>query len=430
MKLLFIALAALIASVGVALLVVKDPGYVLLAYREWTLESTLSLAVVALLVMFLVFHYLLRLLQGMQRMPSRVGRWRRRRHQRQAREGLDLAQLALAEGRWKTAEQQFLRHAKHSDTPALNYLGAAEAAQALHAADRRDRYLQEAREKTERAEMAVALTRAELQMREGQWEQALATLTQLHNLERKNLRVLQLLQQVHLQIGDWEALHRLLPELRKAKLLSPEELQALDERVELARLRQAAAAQDLPRMRRIWRGLPNATRERPEVIGDYAISLWELDASSEAESLLRMNLRSQWDERLVLLYGLMEGRDPLSQLEEAERWEQEHGRDPILLLTLGRLAIRNRQWDKARAYLEASIGLGARPEAYKELAALLEHLGDREAAINCYRSGMALAVRQRAPHLPAPLEGDVSRPILPANKPESEQSAEQGTPAA
>jgi HemY protein len=70
MKLLTYVLLALIAAVGIGMAVSGDPGYVQIVYREWTLETSLVLLVIVLLLAFFAFHYVLRLWTAMRRFPN------------------------------------------------------------------------------------------------------------------------------------------------------------------------------------------------------------------------------------------------------------------------------------------------------------------------------------------------------------------------
>ena len=94
---------------------------------------------------------------------------------------------------------------------------------------------------------------------------------------------------------------------------------------------------------------------------------------------------------LVRLYGLVTGSNPDKQLLTAESYLQNHARDSALLLTLGRLCMRNKLWGKARDYLQESIDVQANPEAYYEFAKLHEFEGDRKQAATCYEKGLTLA---------------------------------------
>ncbi|HEC19689.1 MAG TPA: hypothetical protein ENI97_10150, partial [Gammaproteobacteria bacterium] len=60
MRLLFLSLVALVIAVVVALLAMEDPGYVLIAVGNWTVETTLVLSVVVLLLGFALGYFLIR----------------------------------------------------------------------------------------------------------------------------------------------------------------------------------------------------------------------------------------------------------------------------------------------------------------------------------------------------------------------------------
>lgn len=400
MKLLFAVLVALLGAVALALLLLRDPGYVLIAYDVWTVETSLSFFVVAVLLGYLLLHLLVRTLRGLWRMPGRVRGWRRRQRRERARVAFDRGMLALSAGHWKQAERRLLRQVRGADVPMLNYLGAARAAQHLGETERRDRYLHLAHETAPDTDLAVSLTQAELQIANRQLEQALATLTHLRGAEPNNTYVLGLLVRLYRELRDWQHLRTLLPDLRRQQVLPREEVTELEHRVYTELLNQAAARHDIAGLREVWSQVPRPLAENEELLGIYVRHLIELGQSADAEPLLRGLLRNRWSEGLVYLYGLVQGEDPARQLASAEQWAKEHGKSPVLLLTLGRLSLRNRLWGKARIYLESSIGAGPRPETYKELGALLERMGDHDAAMNCYREGMALAVSESTHRFP------------------------------
>ncbi len=392
MRLLFAVLVVLVGAVVLALLLLQDPGYVLIAYDAWTVETTLSFFVVAVLAGYLLLYLIARTVRGLWHMPARFRGWRRRQQRERSRIAFNRGMLALSEGHWKQAERRLLRQVRGADVPMLNYLGAARAAQHLGETERRDRYLHLAHETAPRTELAVSLTQAELQIANHQLEQALATLTHLRSAEPNNTYVLGLLVRLYRELRDWQHLRDLLQDLRRQQVLPREEIADLEHRVYLELLNLAASRQDSTGLRETWNQLPGPLQDDEELLSTYVRHLVDLGKSADAEPLLRAKLRSRWSEGLVYLYGLVQGTDPGRQLATAEQWAKEHGKSPVLLLTLGRLSLRNRLWGKARIYLESSIGAGPRPETYKELGALLERMGDQDAAMNCYREGMALAV--------------------------------------
>lgn len=422
MKLLILFIVVLIGAVGAALVVLEDPGYVLVRYGPWTAETTLSLFVIALLVAYVALYYLGRLLGGFWRLPGRVHAWQHHRHRDRARASFDRGTTALAEGRWRAAERELLRYVRYADAPMLNYLGAARAAQHLGLPERRDRYLREAYQSAPSAEVAVGLTQAELQIAHQQLEQALATLTHLHSVEPRNGYVLRLLVRVYEELRDWRHLRELLPLVRRREIMSESAVHELERRVHAQLLHHSAEAGDVEALRVHWRELPRQLRDEEDLLLDYARALQAHGAADEAEGLVRGALRKRWSDRLIHLYGLLESDEIARQLSVAEEWLKEHGKNPVLLLSLGRLCLRNRLWGKARIYLESSIALGPRPEAYKELGALLEHMGDRDAAMQCYREGMALAVRESTHEFPQEPEAPA------AEQGEGQAEAEAGEP--
>jgi HemY protein len=128
MRFLLLTLLVLAGAAGLALLARQDPGYVLFAYRGWTAETSLALVVVALLLAFTALYACVRLLVGSWRLPQRFGSWRRGRHALRARVATRRGLIALAEGNWPKAERYLTRFVHVSETPLINYLGAARAA--------------------------------------------------------------------------------------------------------------------------------------------------------------------------------------------------------------------------------------------------------------------------------------------------------------
>ena len=400
MKLLFATLIVLIAAVVFALFAQEDPGYVIINYREWRIETSLVLILAAILLGFFLLYYLIRFIINTRRVPRLLSNWGQQRRARKARNSMVQGLMALAEGSWINAEKQLLKHIDNSDTPVLNYLHAARAAQKLGAAERRDYYLRMANEITPKANVAIALTQAELQVNQGQMEQALATLTNLQGSAPKNGNVLTLLMKLYVELHDWERLLELLPKLNKQRLVSQQELQKLELRC-------------YDELNSTWHRVPKYLKHQESLLLEYIRELINLGAANDAENMLYHSLNKKWDDSLAYLYGVVDSSDLTRQLGRAEGWLKKHQNNPTLLLTVGRLCVRNNLWGKARQYLEASANAGAYPETYKELGNLLEHMGEKEEAREYYRKGLAMTVNT---HVPYSLSVDkpVSDRILPS----------------
>ncbi len=389
MRLLIATLLVLGSAIALTLLAQDDPGYVQISYADWSAGSTLSLFVLALIASFFLFYLALRLFFGALRLPKRLGHWKGRRRALRSHMRTNRGLIALAEGNWSSAERLLSRAVKASDTPLINYLGAARAAQKQGSEQRRDEYLSLAYQSMPEAELAVGLTQVDVQLSQGQTEQALASLRHLRSIAPRHSYVLYLLKKLYEKLESWDDLYDLLPELRRHHVLDTEELEALEKRIHCVRL--SAAGEDLDHLQQSWEQMPKTLRQRPELLLDYAGQLKHLGAEEQAEQQIRGYLKKSWDPKLMRLYGQLHGADLDRQLTIAEHWLTEHENNPELLLACARLCLNNKLWGKARSYLEASLGAEMRAETCCELGNLLQQMGEPERAAAYFRQGLELA---------------------------------------
>lgn len=392
MRTLIVAFLGLLFAVIMTLWVKEDNGYVLVGYGQWTVEGSLALFLLAGGLLFILSYIMLRTLARLWTMPERLHHWNQRRIASKSRYSLTQGLVELAEGNWKQAERQLLRHAAQSETPLLNYLAAARAAQLQGEDERRDDYLQLAHQAMPSAEMAIGLTQAELQLAHEQYEQALATLTHIRGLSPKHAYVLTLLKRLYVNLGEWDKLEQLLPDLQKRKLVGAEEYHELE--FKIYRERMASIRSDPDALEQLWQKVPRPIRQDRDFIRNYVGLLVEVDEGHRALPLITTSLQRQWDPELVRLYGRITTDNLSNQLSTAESWLKERPRDPDLLLSLARLCLQNRLWGKARSYLEASIGISPKVEAYQELGLLLERMDEPAKALECFRTGLSLERRE------------------------------------
>ncbi len=401
-----LVVVAIVVATLLGIAVARHSGYVLIAYDSFRYESTLW-ATLALLVAVVLAVWLLRVLLGLVFVSTGVvNPWSRHNRSRRTRLAIEQGQLDLAEGRWASAQRHLHRAAEAERQPLLYYLGAARAANELGRTEDSDNLLERALERQPQAELAIALTHAQLQVDRGDTDAALVTLQAMHERHPHNAQVLRQLQRLYQQRGDWSALIRLMPELRKDKVLTAKELTQLERRAWgenlcLAVQREEDGQAGRQSLERAWQQLTNAQRQEPQLVLAYAEQLRQLGAEGAAEEVLRTALKREYESHLARLYGLVRGSDPARQLQTAESWLKAHGDDPSLLLTLGRLSLQNRLWGKARDYLEGSLRLQRNPETCAELARLLAGLGDNERSNALFQEGLGL-LDERLLALPLP----------------------------
>lgn len=404
---LLVLLAIGAALYLLSLAIEADRGYVLFAYKGFRYQSGLWAFLALLLALTLLYYLtkaLLRLLFNSTRLANP---WSRLHRERRARLASEQGMLDLAEGRWARAQRQLTRAAEAASQPLMYYLGAARAAGKLGQHEQSDALLEQALRRQPRAELAIALTHAELQRSRGDVDAALETLQAMRERHPGHHLVLRQLQRLYLQRQDWSALLGLLPELRKEKALPAAELDELERetwRGRLAEVGEHGLGQGetaLQPLTQAWNQLSANLRQEPELIATYVEQLRRLGAQEEAEQVLRGALKRSYDSRLARFYGVLRGSDPARQLECAEGWLKQHPDDAALQLTLGRLCLQNQLWGKARDYFESSLRLQRHPETCAELARLLAQLGELERSNQLLLESHSL-LHQGLPDLPQP----------------------------
>lgn len=406
MKRLAVILVILLAIAGfVGWAIAQDPGYVLISYDRFRYESSFWIffgLVACLWLIAIAVHWVLGLLYAS---GTLVNPWSRRHRERRVGNASRSGLRELAEGQWSQALTHLRTAAEHDRHPLVHYLGAARAANELGEYEQSDELLRKARERDPASGLAIGLTQTQLQIARGQYGEARASLTTLHAEHPRHPYVLTLLQQLYVQLKDWPALCRLLPELRKHRVLPPERLSELEVLAWTAALEQCAnepsTNQDEAQqaLNQCWQTVPSGLRNEALLVRAYADGLKHLGADAKAEEVLHAALKRQFDDRLIERYGRIQGREPVRQLANAEGWLKAHPEDAELLLALGRLSMRNALWGKARDYLEASLRFEHRAETCAELARLLAQLGDNERSNQLFQEGLGLLNRQESSQL-------------------------------
>ena len=390
----------LLITIAFGLLVgplVKDiPGFVVIALGDYTVQTRLWQAIVVIFLLLLFFILLYHLIARVWNGASRFRSWSGGRRWEKSRQRTIKGIIALSEGDWKNAEKLLTSAGNDSDTPLINFLAAAQAAQFQKADARRDNYLQQAHLVEPKAEIAIGLTQAQLQLDHGQVEQALATLTQLKNISPKHHHILFLLQKIYRHIGDWQRFIDMVPDLKKASSLSEDELEQFQLLAWQNILIKEATTSGIEAVHLTWMSVPKNFSKNVVLIVSYAELLIRHGSHLEAEKMLNTNIRKLQDEKSLYLYGKVLLDDPIKQLAFVESLHKTFPDNAIYNLTLGRICLSNKLWGKARTALEESLALNPAAETYQELARAFEALGEMDAAKKCYREGLAESINKPA----------------------------------
>jgi len=398
MKAAFLVLVAiLLALLAAALAPVfkADPGMVQIHFRGWTVETTVLVLILGVLLLWVIVWVVVRLWQ----MPARAAR--RVRDQR-ALAQLEKGLLALNEGDWETAERALQKSAASHGRTTARYLAAAEAAGGQDAGERAEKYLEQADTRSRKQRFLVDLTRARMLVSNGSWEQARPVLEELLRKRRKHPQVLELLSRCYTELGDMESLVRLLPVMLKAGLLDDARAAELKRQAAVVELQHAG---DAERLAEDWRKLPKTMQRENSVILAFAERAIRLGAPQLAEETIRAAMKREWDPALLPVYGEAGPDDTSKRIRQCEKWLAVHPEEPLLHLALGRLCAREELWGKAREHLVRSLEIEPSTAGYDSLGQLLERKGELEVAMACFRN----ALRMSQGRNPEPLPGELAR---------------------
>lgn len=387
-------LAILVALLALALLgawlwqlVASDPGYVLIALHGYSIETTLVVAVTALLVLWIVVWMGLVAL----RFPLRY--WHgRRRHV--ARECLAGGLVALHDGRWRRAEKLLLRAAKEPQQRLPALLGAARAAQ--HRGDDATANRLRAHAAEEHDPVSVALLTARQHQRRGE-SAAIVALFDPEPVAALPPRALEIYLAALVDTKRAREAMALLPALRASQVLEGAAMEAREAEIIAAALQQAPDAATLSEL---WSSLSRRQKTDVRIVAAFARRALACDEAEAGVTAIEKALRTHWSPELVAVYGLLPRSAQRSPLKMAEVWLVDHPNDPDLLITLGRLCRNEQIWGKAVDYLQRALALGAGARAWEELGHVHAAQHNDTAARDAYAKALA-ALRNEVVATPA-----------------------------
>lgn len=176
---LLVVLAALALGGLLAALMLRDAGYVLVAYDGATLETSLWFALASLLLVAAAARLLGMLWRGTVRSGAGLAAAAAERRQRILRMRAQQGVMLLLEGRWADAEGALREVAPRLDVPLLGFVAAARAANEAERFLDRDAVLDSAKAAVPDAAFVLELARSELQQQAEQWQESLDTLAAL-----------------------------------------------------------------------------------------------------------------------------------------------------------------------------------------------------------------------------------------------------------
>lgn len=365
----------------------NESGYIVLVLNNYTIETSIWVLIIGLIFIAIIFYVTFTFINKIINIPKSLKDWSKlislHSSQEKTRQGL----IEFNEGHWQSAKKHLIDALPNAETPLLNYLTAARAAQEMGDNTQRDNYLRQAQQSMPEAKIAVELTQAQLQIANKQWEQALATLQHLQSLSPKHPYVLKLLLDLYEEIKDWQQLIKLLPTMKRYKLINEDTFLQKQQNAYYHELRLLIKQRNEISIMEFVEKLPKELKSNASINCAYTEYLISIEKHKQAESILKKLLQKQQEINLLITYSKLNA--DVIDLKFVESLAK-NSNIAIFKYCLGKMCISKKFWGKAQVYLEESIKANPSREAYQELGLLFENENKLDEALQAYRKGLTV----------------------------------------
>jgi HemY protein len=371
---LVVLVLALVVGGAVASLMMREPGYVLLVYAPWSIETSLWFFLLVLVAAYVAVRVTISLFLRIARSRSGIRSWTESRRLRHAHEQTLRGLLLLAEGEPAAARDALLAAAPHAELPLVNYLASAHATAALGDWPACRTLLERAESAAPGAVLGVRLAGVALFERHGRIGECRQQLEALRAEAQRHPRVLRSLAECYRALRDWQALIDVLGDLERNKSIPDDAVQSLAHDAWTGRM----AELDADALIALWASIPKKSQVRPRLALAFSDAAQRVALADAAEEALRRALAESWDADLVDAYGALAGGDARRRRAHLDTWLQARPDDAGLWLASGRVAAASHDFARAREHFETSLKRAPTAAVYGELGRLCLALGERE----------------------------------------------------
>ncbi|NBX84240.1 MAG: hypothetical protein EBQ95_01365 [Gammaproteobacteria bacterium] len=386
-QLLMIAIISIFSAfLGIGL--TKDPGYILLVFHHWQIETSLFLAILFLVILITSVACSYQFLRNLLTIPyslfSKFRQWQRYRAEQVLNRGLQ----AFYQGKWHKALKNI--HAQQELSTWSTDLIAAEAAQKDGSYTERDDLINHAMANNPQAKESILLFKAKLQIEQKQFEQAQATLKtiiQLFPSPSYQWVVLQL--QIHHHFKEYTEGLSLL-ECQRHLFVNEQEYfnQYLD--VFMPVLQKDVQTNQMDKSLNAYKKLPNILQNNIRILKTLAPIFPE---QRLIRNRLEKRLKEHCDDEILEIISLLPPSDYwLTKLEKIREEQPNHA---MLYYTFGKIEAGLKLWGSAIADLQKSILIKPRYQSYTLLAKIYMDLNEPSNALKALQNAIEYPVQER-----------------------------------
>ena len=299
--------------------IVQDPGYLLMAWGDWQVETSVWLALSALLLAYIVIGLLLRVVRSTLRVPKALHRWLGLRSVRGAHRRADKGFAAFFEGRWDVAEKALRKAGPADEQTLLHPLYAALAAARRGQTERALALLDQAETDAAAPLSLVVMARAECHLAAMAPDRAEQTLDQLSSAERALPRAKALQAEFAYAQRDWPRLIELLPDLRRGRVVPEHQAAAWEREAWLAALSETGDSTSTALS--LWKRAPDSVKSEGQPF--WAALVTRLQSEEDWEALqkaLQERLEHYCESATLQTMSALPERQAIKMKKSIKRW--------------------------------------------------------------------------------------------------------------
>ena len=274
----------------------QDPGYLLLTWGDYQVETSVWLALSALVLSLVLLWFVLRVLRTTLTVPRALRRWFGIRSARGAQRRADKGFAAFFEGQWDVAEKALKKGGALDEQTILHPLYAALAALHRGESSRALTLLEQAETEGSAPASLITLVRAECHLKAGATDEAERSLEQLSASDRKTSRAKSLRAELAFLQRDWQPLTELLPDVRRAGTVPEPQIQMWERDGWMGLLSQADDAPSAALS--VWKRAPDGLKAPGQPLWPAVLDILRQDAQVDALQAQADALQKVLQERL------------------------------------------------------------------------------------------------------------------------------------
>lgn len=342
------------------------PGYVLVYYNHYSVETSVWVGLLLLFAAVLACYIVVRLLSRIINISWRGWRFRSAKQ----RQSFEQSISAFLSEDWPQAIRFANRNNRFDDA----ILAARAALQAKNIEQAR-LYAKKAASTDKTTLLTLLLLHFDIELAADNQQKASELLQQLIVENATHYAVLSRAVDLYCAENKTAALQELLPALVKKPASLYLDLQkACLLKAGVCLIRYYRQQNNRQALADLWQRL-GKTSARNALIADYCLALIALEQEKAAEKLLSARMAAEFDPACLLPYAMLD-IDAEKQLSYLQRMDTEHPYNAQVQLALGIVYLRKQQWQAAKQTLEQSVSLQPSAKAYYYLSRYYESRGD------------------------------------------------------